>query len=198
MKQIQIEKNEKKCYKKLFKQCTAGRDCLQQLEESLSSLPKYKQEIVSNQIVVCKLKLDYFRVKIQKKKNYQESQKHLIHSSGSMIQSIKEQMTEMERKVKNQFENNKLEDLVRNISDMHIKMSDFIEKKFKVIENETKKEKEQADKNQVVTAGQIHNEAEITIQSYKHLQHAKEQYVSQIDKIREVRRLHIFQFISDV
>ena len=192
--QDQNAKKELKCSKRLFKLCAKGRSCLKQLKESLdlsTQDPKYDPEVVRKEIFTCKSDLGSIHLKIKKKKSEQKYQTELIKSTGNMIQSIIDEITEMPGKVKG-FQTLELKDLLANISDMQSKMSGFIEQNFEQFEKE-RKEKESTHGNliplhkpKMPIAEQIHYQAEITIQSYKHLQHAKEQYVSQIDKIREV------------
>ena len=106
-------------------------------------------------------------------------------------------------KVKNPFLKFEPKELLANITQLHSEISNFIANNFEQNENETKENKSAHEKNtpfeelEVPTAEQIHNQAEITIQSYKHLHHAKQQYESKIAKIREVRRrrLNIYFYI---
>ena len=197
-KQNQKAKKEQECSERLFDLCNDIRTCLEQLKDTLS-FPDLKAGAVSKEMLECKLKLGINHSKINKTKWIQVFQKNMIVSLDTMVKSFIKDMTKMSEKIggfQNLELNDLLNDLLANISDMQSKMSGFIKQNFEQFEKE-RKEKESThgnvvppDKPKVPTAEQIHYQAEITIQSYKHLQHAKQQYVSQIDKIREVCWLH--------
>ena len=109
---------------------------------------------------------------------------------------------EMSKKVKNPLHKFKPEELLADITKLHNQISDFTAKNFKQIENE-RKEKESKHKKlikelAVPSAEQIHNQVETTIQSYEHLQNAKERYVSKISEIRQISGLDINVWITSV
>ena len=169
--------------------CISSRTCLNELSQSISS---GDPKDFWDHIIRCKIKLNKILSKIRKINTDQNSQQPLIKRFEVMTQSFVEKMTEMSEKVKNLFQEYETKEMFANIVDLHSEISDFIQNNFEPIEYETNED--ESEHTNVVsipepnlsTGEQVHNEAMLTVQSYYHLQHTKEQYMAKVTKIREV------------